>query len=237
MKARKILDSIEKSKIEITPVFTNKEVTERHDDYKKMSDRNFDENYREKAFCPIHIGYQSFSEDIQYNYCTDPYCPNFGEPLEIIIPRSSRSVKNYMFTNKKEAPLIRCNIMNYVGSKTRVDNNSSTLISNWSLAEEIKRLTTLNSVINDDTEYTFHESICTDISSPFDKQNCFIKYVKTGAGATRFKCKECGKVTSVKPSTKERHNYGLKLDNITLQIFQDIISRVPVKSSRRSFIN
>lgn len=229
MKSRKILDSIEKSNIEIIPVFSDKEVIERNDDYLKLSDKDFDEKYRERAFSPIHVNYKTYSEDVQYNYCTDPFCPNYGNPLEVIVPRGSRSVKNYMFANKKEAPVIRCNIMNHVGSKSRVDNNSSTLVSNWSIAEEIKRLITLNRVIDDDVEYVFHEPTCTDSSTPFDKQNGFIKYGKTNAGSNRFKCKVCEKVTSVKPSTKESHNYGLKVDNITLSIFQDIISRVPVK--------
>lgn len=218
------------SKIIIEPLFTDAEITTRHDDYLALSDKAFDEQYRERAFVPISINYGTHKEEIQYNFCTDTFCPNYHQSLEIITPRASRSVKNYVFVNpKNEASIIMCNVMKYVGSAHRENNNTSTLHSNWSIAEEIKRLTVLNEVVPEIIEYKFHNTTCSLTTTPFDKSNTFIMFGKTSAGSTRYKCKECSKTTSVKPSVKESHSYGQKRNDVVLSIFDDIIRRTPIR--------
>ncbi len=229
MKSRKTLDNIMYTDIVVTPLFDDNEIQKRHNDYINLSNKAFDEEYRERAFTPVIINYGNKEEFIQYNFCSDPFCPNYAEPLEILIPRGFRSIKNYMFKESKETPMIRCNIMKHLGANTHVDNNYSTLMSNWSIAEEIKRLEVLNRVVDEQVDYIFHETNCTETLTPFDKNSTFVKYGKTSAGSTRYKCKSCGKVTAIKPSERERQTYHQQRSDVTLSIFEDIISRVPVR--------
>jgi len=229
LKARKILDNIKTANINISPLFDESEIIDRHDDYSKCTNKNYDTKYREHAFNPVTIEYDGRKELIQYNYCSDPFCPNYAEPLEMLISRKSRSVKNYMFVGSKDSSLIRCNIMKHVGLNSRVDNNSSTLMSNWSIAEEIKRLVVLNRVVDEQVEYVFHEETCNEISTPFEKVNSFIKYGKTPAGSPRYKCNVCGKTTAIKPSTKSNMTYYQQRSDVTVDVFKDILSRIPVR--------
>lgn len=229
MKARKVLDDIKKANINISPIFSEAEISERHIEYAKNSNKDFDTQYRERAFTPMTIEYEDHNEVIQYNYCSDPFCPNYADPLEIYVPRGMKSIKNYKFGSTKDEASIVCNVMKHVGLNSRVDNNTSMLHSNWSIAEEIKRLTVLNRVVDEQVEYLFHEPTCTEVSTPFDKVNSFIKYGKTPAGSTRYKCSSCDKTTAVKPSTRESMTYYQQRSDVNVDIFQDIISHIPVR--------
>lgn len=229
MKPRKILNTPEISSIEVQPIFTDAEVLDRHKDYIALSDKDFDTKYKDKAFEPAILHDGSATDNVQYNYCSDPFCPNYGKPLKIIKARGARSIKNYNFVNAKGETRIMCNIMEYTGDSSRVDNDSTPLVSNWSVAEEIKRLKIINSIVNEKIEYVFHEPSCKQTSTPLDKSNSFMSYGKTSAGSPRYKCKECGKVTTIKADTRTRLTYHQQRSDVNLDIFTDIISRVPVR--------
>jgi len=183
LKWRKVLNDIEKSKIDVKSIFTDSEIKDRHKDYLSLSDKAFDTKYRDKAFEPVELNDDGKTEKIQFNYYSDPFCPNYDMPLKTIKPRGTRSVKNYTYVNAKDETRIMCNVMEYIGAKSRVDNNSTPLISNWSVAEEIKRLKIINSIIDEEVEYVFHNPTCINTTTPFDVENSFIKYGKTKSGS------------------------------------------------------
>lgn len=228
MKPRKILNNNTLSKIQVNPIFNATELVDRDKDYAVLTDKDFDSKYKERVYQSVMIDYGSNYEEIQYNFCSDTFCPNYAEELEIIKPRGARSIKNYKFIGSKDESKITCNIMNNVGASTSIFNNHSTLHSNWSIAEEIKRLSILNSVVDEEVEYHFHDTVCPDTSTPFDDVNSFVKFGKTKAGSIRYKCKVCGKTTAIKPSIKQRHMYNQKRSDVIMSIFEDLISRVPV---------
>jgi hypothetical protein len=228
MKSRKVLNNKKESVIVVEPIFSESELKSRHDDYINQSDKDFDNTYKEKAFEPVRINFKTHTDEVQYNYCPDTFCPNYAQPVEVLVSRGTKSVKNYIFIGSKEESNIACNVMKYVGSPKRVNNNYTTLYSNWSIGEEIKRLSIINSVINEKVEYQFHEPLCTSTSTPFEKDNSFVRYGKTNAGSIRYKCKECEKTTAIKPTVKQRHTYNQQRSDVVLPIFDDIIRRVPI---------
>lgn len=137
MKARKELNTKDISNIIIKPIFSEAEIISRHDDYFNMSEKDFYNTYKGRAFMPVVIDYGTGTEEIQYNFCADTFCPNYAMPVETIIPMGARSIKNYKFRNTKDDSRATCNIMNYVGSSKSVFNNYSALHSNWHCRQTI----------------------------------------------------------------------------------------------------
>jgi transposase-like protein len=210
--------------------FSKDEIIEKDIDYLKVSDKKFDSKYKDYAFKPVEINIDNNDYKIQYNFCIDTFCPNFGKPIKLLKKRGTRSVRNYTFIGAKIAsPCIQCNIMEYVKSKVRIPYNSSILISNWSVAEEIKRLKRLSSIKDKEYEYNFHKNTCTSSTTPFDANNDFLKYGINKSGSKRYKCKICEKITNVNEDKTKNFSYNQKRNDILIDFIQDIMSRTPVR--------
>lgn len=90
-------------------------------------------------------------------------------------------------------------------------NCYSTAISNWSVAEEISRLTRINQTKDVEPEYNFHKDSCVaGHLTPFDTPNGFYKQGKTLNNAQRWKCKVCKKNTSILPNKRYSSTYRQK---------------------------
>jgi len=219
------------SPIKVIPIFNESEIESRHKEYENLSLKLFDSVFKDYSFKPVIIDYGSHTETIQYNYCYDTFCPNFGMPLKLIKPRGTRSIRNYVNTSVSRAmiPGLTCNIMEYVGATKRVSGNTFTLFSNWSIAEEIKRLETLSLTRPVKKKYTFHNIGCLNTSIPTDKDKSFVRYGKTKSGSIRYKCKTCGKITNVNDNLLTNFNYGQKRNDILLRVLDDVLLRIPIR--------
>jgi len=151
-------------------------------------------------------------------------------PLKVIKPRGSRSIKNYVYSKVGSTTLdgIVCNIMEYVSASKRISANASILYSNWSIAEEVKRLETLEMIRPVQKEYVFHNLGCTNTSTPMDNDKSFMKYGKTKSGSIRHKCKTCGKITNINDNILSNFNYGMKRNDVLLRVLDGILLKAPV---------
>ncbi|HEY5563533.1 MAG TPA: insertion element protein [Clostridiaceae bacterium] len=108
--------------------------------------------------------------------------------------------------------------------------NSTDTISNWSVAEEVKRLITINSVVPLEPEYIFHKEGCSSIDkTPITDEKSFSKRGKSSTNSQKYQCKECKKITSVLPGQEQSFNYHQQRNDILIEFTKDILSRTPVK--------
>ena len=102
MKVRKKMIPFSESNINVSSLFKKDEINQRHIDYPKLSNKSFDEEYRTYAFKPILIEDDTSKTEVQYNFCTDTFCPNYGAKFEMLKSRGKKSSNNYVFGNAKD---------------------------------------------------------------------------------------------------------------------------------------
>jgi len=102
-------------------------------------------------------------------------------------------------------------------------------VSNWSVAEEIKRLVQINSVKDIEPDYQFHKDDCNDnISTPFNEPKQFYKRGKSRGKSQRYQCKTCKKFTNVLPNRRETTTYNQKRNSILPMFAKMLVGRVSV---------
>ena len=220
MKKRRELIPISESSIEVIPPFPDAEVEWRHGEYTILSNKKFDFESKDKIFEPIIMKEGAKEVGIQYNFCSDTFCPNYGEPYRTIKPRGKIGVKNYSLANSKEETVINCSYVDSVNENVIITGNSTILLSNWSIAQEIKRLKVINSVRKVQEEYVFHKDDCLATTTPFENENSFYKRGTNKAGSQKYQCKSCKKITSVRPSLDENFSFGQKRNDVLLENVQ-----------------
>lgn len=125
---------------------------------------------------------------------------------------------------------IKCNEIPEDMSYGVVLGNRTETVSNWSVAEEIKRLITINTVVPFEKEYNFHRPDCAaEGQTPFTHRTGFYNRGKSTGNATKYQCKVCKKITNVLPKQNENFSYNQKRNDILLRFAKAITSRTPVK--------
>lgn len=114
----------------------------------------------------------------------------------------------------------------------RTGKSSSTpfFLSNWSIAEEIKRLTTHDRVQDWEPKYEFHRETCTKHDkTPFATPNHFYRRGKSSGKSQKWQCKTCKKITNVLPERRETTTYHQQRNDILPTYAALILNRTPVK--------
>lgn len=112
-------------------------------------------------------------------------------------------------------------------------DESFTPVSNVSVADEIARLVTHQSVVDDDRHYEFHREVNERLCpsrwlSPFNAPDAFIRRGKGKAKSTRWQCRDCGKVTNIVPSTRDNLTYGQQRSDVMGRFARLVLSRTPI---------
>lgn len=109
---------------------------------------------------------------------------------------------------------------------------NTTAYSNWAIAEEIKRLISVDKVIDWLPEYNFHSEECTcKDTTPFLNVDNFRKRGKSSSKSIKWQCKACGKITNVLPLRGENFGYHQKRNDIIPLFAKLLLNRTPVKRS------
>jgi transposase-like protein len=188
----------------------------------------FAKRYHKMLFQPVSFQWNGISYSIQNNHCTNSYCESFGMPqkkFETVKGKPSRY--KLIGANTKK---LHCN-ENPSPSKTNRTTLGcySSVLSNWSVAEEIKRLVESETVVDLVPEYEFHKTGCVnDGSTPFDEPKLFYKRGKGKANSQRYQCKTCKKFTNVLPSQRESTTYHQKRNDILPMFTRLLLARSPV---------
>lgn len=219
--------------ITTTCPYSEKILRQMDEDYKVLSPANFSKKYRYLIFSPSSIVENSSSTELQLNYCTNPFCSCFGLEQEKYINIKGKPSRYRLVAIRNSSDRnIFCN-NNAVNTGNSISMNCYTdTVSNWSVAEEIKRLKVINKVINKNVEYKFHKDNCTHKDyNPFENAKEFHNRGKSTGNAKKYQCKECKKITNVLPSLEENYSYNQKKNDILPLFIELLVSRTPVKRS------
>lgn len=109
-------------------------------------------------------------------------------------------------------------------------NCTAETVSNWSIAEEIKRPISINTVVDKEVTYTFYKDGCLDIDkNPFENREVFYSRGKSTGNSQKYQCKTCKKMTNVLPTVRENFSYNQKKNDILPLFTELLVSRTPVK--------
>lgn len=207
MKQLQKLTNPEDSKVKVKSLVTPLEIADRNKDYVKISDREYATKHSKGlAFRDIILSIGEETHNIQLNVCINPFCRNFGLPqhrYKDIKYQPSR----YKIESGEGAHKFICNDVKTPNEDGIIIKNKPRTLSNWSAAEEIKRLIDVNSITPVAPEYTFHRNDCTLDTNPFDNPEMFRRRGKSSSNSEKFQCKECDKITNVMPSQRESYSY------------------------------
>lgn len=108
-----------------------------------------------------------------------------------------------------------------------------TPVSNWSLADEIARLATHDSLVPDKENYEFHREVdgrpcAVRWDTPLDRPDLFLKKGKSKASSQRWQCRECGKITHVLPSSHDAPSYHQQRNEVLPRFARLVLSRTPI---------
>lgn len=227
----KRLATVSDNKVKIDPPITNSEMTDRHHDYPLLTPRRFAKKYNAMTFKPVKVTYKNHNYEIQLNHCDNPFCKWHGAPqykYEEVKYKPSRY--KLIGSEERRNQAIICNpdpIRPNIGITLSCNTKP---YSNWSIAEEIKRLATNDSIEDCTPEYTFHHDHCPDDeTTPFDDRTSFIKRGKSSGGSQKWQCKTCKKITNVLPHRESKFSYNQQRNDVLPMLMKTLLSRTPVK--------
>ena len=207
-------------------------MAQRFVEYASLTDEQFKKKYRYLLFKPTTLSINGETHELQFNFCYNPFCRNYGLPQT-----RYEAIKNKPYRYKivgtsggESTSRIYCNDIEKIKTHGLSIENTSDTVSNWSVAEEIKRLITNNTVIPIEKEYMFHHDGCPQqFTTPFENKKAFSRKGFSTSGSLKYRCNVCHKITNVMPSQKESYTYGQGKSSIMLDFTKDILSRTPVK--------
>lgn len=208
------------------------ELKSREIDYPMIGDIDFAKKYRGMLFRTVNITVNGTKHKIQMNFCTNHYCKWFNQQQMRFDKVRNKPFRYKLVGGKNYDKRIFCNPDPTGNTDGTTFNCQSTTLSNWSIAEEIKRLS-INDTVSDllDTnDYKFHKEDCPNIElTPFIASNEFYKRGKSSSKSQKWQCKSCKKITNVLPSRNICTNYHQKRNDILPLFAKLLISRTPVK--------
>lgn len=214
--------------VQVDVPISQQENEDRHMQYDLLNPKKFATRYNPMLYLPTTFTLNGESHSIQYNYCINPYCHNFGQEqvrFEEIKGKPSRY--KMTGTSKDNTKGLYCND-NPLGNGISLNCYSSP-VSNWSLAEEIKRLVRIGSIQDIEPDYQFHREDCSeDGTTPFAEPKKFYKRGKNKANSQRYQCKTCKKFTNVLPKRESATTYHQKKNDILPIFARMLVGKVSV---------
>lgn len=207
---------------------SDEEIKARELDYQVETPEKFAKKYRHCWHEPVKIFYNGREHKIQLNRCTDPYCKNFGLPQIRFIEIKNKPSRYRLNAHTADRKDIACNPdpVNKFGIVTSI---RTTVISNWSVAEEISRLAKNDKVMDVEPDYCFHRDGCISQGlTPFKHPHYFHSRGKNSANSHRWQCKECRKITNVLPTRNQASHYNQKRHDIILPFALELLNKMPV---------
>ncbi|WP_299094721.1 insertion element protein [uncultured Metabacillus sp.] len=206
---------------------SNKETTNRAKDYNVLNPKQFATKYKDLLFAPVTFTWSGHTHQIQYNHCANPFCKWCGLPQKKFDVKGKPS--RYKLSGYGMDKSLVCN-PDPIGTTRGVSLNcNTTTVSNWSVAIEIDRLTTINKVKDIEPDYQFHKDECSaEDLTPFDSPEGFYKQGKSKVGAQVWQCKVCKKKTNILPNKVQTTTYKQKRSEILPRFAEKLLNRTPI---------
>jgi transposase-like protein len=128
-------------------------------------------------------------DGIQFNFCKNPRCENYGVPVSVIAPRGRpRAVgapqTTYHTTGKGPGtPGLTCKLC----------GEAPPIKSNLGIAEELRRMLIKLDLI----DASCPEETCANHVLPVSQRHHYQSFGRTRAGSLRYRCKGCGRLFSI----------------------------------------
>ncbi|MBD8068805.1 insertion element protein [Bacillus sp. PS06] len=217
--------------VDIVNPLTDKEIIDRQEQYDLLEPKKFATRYNDMLYRPVSFNWIGKTFTIQYNHCNEPFCKWLGENQHKFEEVKGKP-KRYKLegSSKSRSKVIRCNPDPIHPTKGKPTLNCSTIpLSNWSIAEEIKRLIQIETVQDIEPEYDFHRDSCLNNGiTPFETKKLFYKQGKSTAGSQRWQCKTCKKITNVLPTRKQSTTYNQKRNDVLPMFAKLLVNKVPI---------
>lgn len=225
----KRLNQKNESDVQIECPVSEIELKNRAIDYPNLSLMDFSKRYRSQLYKPTKLTIDNKNYDIQANFCTNPYCRWYGLPQKKYT-NIQRQPSRYSLWGSYPTKTITCrHVPVSEPDGLTMDGDYVTPMSNWSLAQEIKRLVDINSLKPLESDYQFHHEYCIiQDDTPFNKPTSFQKRGKSSSNSQKYICKTCKKMTNVLPDGRETFSYHQKRNDILPDFFMQLVNRTPV---------
>lgn len=222
----KRLATKEENLVIIHPPLSVEEIAARVKDYHALTPRQFGTKHKELLFRPVKFEFNGQDFQLQFNHCVSPYCKWYGLPQFKFDTKGKPS--RYKLFGAGNDKSLKCNPDPINHSGAVLDTRTYT-ISNWSVAEEIKRLVRIETVKDIEPEYQFHKEDCSNSDfTPFNEPKAFYKRGKSTSNSQRFQCKECKKFTNVLPNQRQSSTYHKKRNDVMPMFAKLLLNRTPV---------
>ena len=222
----------DKDIVEVECPVSDDELLDRQLQYPLLAPRKFAKRYHDMLFSSSHFTWNGEKYEIQYNHCTNPFCESFGLPQQRFTTIKNKPYRYKLQGSKNQGTKsIHCNPIPITTKIPKTSLGCRTFtVSNWSVAEEIKRLVELQTVEEVQPEYVFHREGCpNEPLTPFEQPKSFYKRGKSTGNSQKYQCKEYKKMTNVLPTKRESTTYHQKRNDILPQFAKLLLSKTPVK--------
>lgn len=154
------------------------------------------------------------SNGLNFNFCKNPQCANFGVPIESQVKRGARTNNRYSLVGfAKDFPGVRCN---QCGEHYPLKSNAGVFEEQWRIEGE-----------------TFVAHACPDFAcsnhrTPIQTRKAYQSFGVTQTGSKRYRCQICKKTFSVKnekSSPVARHVYPEK----NALILKLLVNKMPLR--------
>ena len=149
---------------------------------------------------------------IQYNFCKNPKCSNFGVPEDV---DAKRGQYKYTLTGLNQGygniPLLKCGCC----------NETLPMKSNIGIHEELERISAY--LKHEEKAVCCSDSDCPNHTIPVGTKKAYASFGTTRNGAKRYRCNLCKKTVSVAKPTQGQHE-----THKNIEIFKLLVNKAPL---------
>lgn len=146
---------------------------------------------------------------IQYNFCKNPKCSNFGVPAN-----QDKTYGNNLYTivgGGKDLPLIKCSCC----------GETPPMKSNIGIYEEVERISSYLKIATEGPCCSNPE--CSNKTIPVGTKKAYASFGTTSSGGKRYRCNACKKTLTVsKPTYRQLDTHH------NIEIFKLLVNKVPL---------
>lgn len=153
-------------------------------DYATLSNQELAKKYRSVLFRQSGIVEQAQESPIQLNFCDNPFCDHYGKEQKRFVDIKNKPSRYKLAGSLKSGKQLRCNDTIGPDFTDMGLDCSIEPISNWAVAEELKRLKVINAIADTKQEYVFHRDTCENSTlTPFSDPASFYRRGKSSSNS------------------------------------------------------
>lgn len=152
---------------------------------------------------------------IQYNFCKNPKCSNFGVPED---EDAKRGQYRYTLTGLNQGagniPLLKCSCC----------NETFPVKSNYGISQELHRISSY--LKSNDKVVCCSNPDCSNRTVPVGTKKAYASFGTTRNGAKRYRCNLCKKTVSVAVPTQGQHQTHKNINIFKLLVNKNALNRI-----------